>query len=159
MKETDFFTKLHKEGKLLLVEPSEEMKAAYFKKSDSYIISARILLKNNRLEESVSMSYYSMYYSLQALLFKTGIKCENHTAAIMLLGKVFKINPSDIFSAKKERIDKQYYVDFSINEQDAEELISIAQRFNSKILGFADRLNSEDIGKLRQVASQFFNEV
>jgi len=42
-------------------------------------------LKNKKLEEAVSMAYYSMYYSLLALLFRVGIKSENHTASIFLL--------------------------------------------------------------------------
>ncbi|VVB60390.1 HEPN domain protein [uncultured archaeon] len=159
MKETDFFTKLCNESKLILVEPSEEMKSTYFKKSESYMVSARILLDNSRLEESVSMAYYSMYYSLQALLFKTGIKCENHSAAIILLKEVFGLNPSEISSAKKERIDKQYYVTFSVSRKDAEDLISIAQRSNSGILNFLDRLNMEEVRNFRNKAENFLNGV
>ncbi len=150
MRKTGFFTKLHEEGKLQLAEPSEEIKAAYLKKSESYLVSAKLLLDNGRLEESVSMAYYSMYYILLALLFRVGIKCENHSAAIILLKKIFNIDNSEISSAKRERIDKQYYVDFSSVEEEVEELITTAERFNSKILDFIEKLNSEKISEFRK---------
>jgi hypothetical protein len=80
-----FFKRLHKEGVLQLVVPSDEMKTAYLKKSESHLVSARLLLDNDLFEQSVSMAYYSMYYSVMSLFLATGIKCENHTAAIILL--------------------------------------------------------------------------
>jgi len=42
------------------------------------------------------MAYYSMYYSVLALFFATGIKCENHTAAIILLREIFAIDNGDL---------------------------------------------------------------
>ena len=150
MKRPRFFAKLLDEGKLGLVEPSEEMKEAYFRKSESYLISAKLLLDNDRLEESVSMAYYSMYHALLALLFRVGIKCENHSAAIVLLAEIFDVDNSKISSAKKERIDKQYYIDFSITRVEVEELIAAAEGFDAKILDFAARLNSKRIAEFRE---------
>lgn len=150
MRRPRFFAKLLDEGKLALVDPSEEMKEAYFRKSESYLISAKLLLDNDRLEESVSMAYYSMYHALRALLFRVGIKCENHSAAIVLLRKVFDVDNSEISSAKRERIDKQYYIDFSITREEVGELIEAAERFDSKILDFAAKLNSKKISSFRE---------
>ena len=65
------------------------MKTAYRKKAESHLVSARLLLDNDLFEQSVSMAYYSMYYSVMALFFASGIKCENHTAAIVLLKENF----------------------------------------------------------------------
>ncbi|MCX6814716.1 MAG: HEPN domain-containing protein, partial [Candidatus Aenigmarchaeota archaeon] len=73
MAKQGFLVKLAEEGKLGMVEPSEEIKNSYIKKSESYLESARILLERGKLEESVSMAYYSMYHVLTALLFRTGI--------------------------------------------------------------------------------------
>src|SRR3989344_8193376 len=106
MKETNFLIKLKKEGKIELVEPSEEIKDSYIKKSESNLISAKILLENNRFEESVSLTYYSMYNLLLALLFKTGIKSENHSGSIILLKKLFSLENKEILEAKRERLDK-----------------------------------------------------
>jgi len=57
MKKLDFLRKLKQEGKLKLVEPSEEVKQAYLQKSSSFIDSAKLLLKNKKLEEAISLAY------------------------------------------------------------------------------------------------------
>lgn len=146
MKKINFLIKLKEEGKLEIIEPSEEVKQAYIEKSESYLISAKILLDNNRLEEAVSMAYYSMYHILTALLFKTGIKCENHSASIILLKEIFDIDNSDISFAKKERVDKQYYVDFHLTSEEVKDMIKKAEIFHKKLFDFISKLNNEKIG-------------
>ena len=150
MKKINFLNKLKKEGKLELVEVSEEMKESYIEKSESNLISSKILLENNRLEESISLSYYSMYHILTALLFKTGIKSENHSASIILLKDIFDIDNAEIFEAKKERIDKQYYIDLNITKQDTEELVRIAENFNTKLRNFINQLTENQIKEFRE---------
>ena len=150
MKKLDFLKKLKEEGKLKLVEPSEEVKQAYLKKSASYLDSAKLLLKNNKLEEAISMAYYSMYYSLLALLLRVGIKSENHTASIMLLKELFGLDNSEMLKAKKERVDKQYYVDFKIVESDVKNLIKIAENFNAGIFDFLEKMNLSEIERIRE---------
>jgi len=145
-----FLKKLHKEAILQLVAPSEEMKIAYLKKSESHLISARLLLDNDLFEQSVSMAYYSMYYSVLALFFATGIKCENHTATIILLADVFDIDNTDLEYAKTERIDKQYYVTSEPVSDEVVELIRTAEYFNSELLDVIDRLTNEKIEKFRK---------
>src|SRR3989344_6674476 len=143
MKKVNFLTKLMKENKLKLVEPSEKIKDSYIKKSESNIASSKILLNNGRLEESVSLAYYSMYNITTALLFKVGIKCENHTGVIILLKELFNIDNSDITFAKKERIDKQYYTDFYITKNEVGEAIRIAENFNKEVFDFISKLNNQ----------------
>ena len=130
-----FLDKLKKEGKLELVEPSEEMKNSYLEKSLNSFKASDVLLKTGLLEESVSMSYYAMYHSLLALMFKCGIKCENHTGNILLLKVLFgEEELSDIIiKAKEERIDKQYYIDFEITKKEVEEFMAAAQDFTIRI--------------------------
>jgi len=158
MRRTDFLIKIRKEEKLDIVEPNEEVKEAYIKKSESYLASAKILLKNKRLEESVSMAYYSMYYILTALLFKTGIKSENHSTSIILLKELFDINNKNIYYAKKERIDKQYYVDFQITENEVKDLIEKAELFYKELYDFISKLNNESIQKYREKLRKIFAE-
>jgi uncharacterized protein (UPF0332 family) len=145
MKKMDFLIKLAKERKLEIVESSEEIKQSYLEKSESNLASAKILLENNELEESVSLAYYSMYHSLIALLFKTGIKSENHTASIILLKELFEIDNSDIAFAKKERVDKQYYVNFDITKEQVKDAIRKSELFNSKMLNLISKLTNESI--------------
>ncbi len=149
MKKQNFLNKLKKQGKLELVESSEEIKESYIKKSESSLISAKILLENNRLEESIALTYYSMYHILTALLFKTGIKSENHSASIILLKDIFNIENKEILEAKKERIDKQYYVDFYTTKQETKEAIETAEDFNNKIRDFLDKLTNNQIQEFR----------
>ena len=92
-----FLKKLYNDKDLQLVAPNDVVKAAYLKKSESFLASAKLLRDNERFEESVSLTYYSMYYSVLALLFATGIKCENHSATIILLDDIFGIDNSARF--------------------------------------------------------------
>ena len=145
MKSKGFLKLLKKEGKLSIVEPSEEIKDSYLTKSESNLASSKILLENEKLEESISLAYYIMYNILTSLLFKIGIKSTNHSGGIVLLKEIFGIDNSKIEFAKKERIDKQYYADFKITKKDAEDMIKTAEGFNAVLREFIDNLNNEDI--------------
>lgn len=46
MKKQNFLSKLKKEGKLGLVEPSEEIKLSYLQKAENCLKSAKILFQN-----------------------------------------------------------------------------------------------------------------
>jgi uncharacterized protein (UPF0332 family) len=150
MKKRNLSNQLHKEGKLLLVEPSDDIKDAYLKKSESGLSSAKILLEKEKLEESVSLAYYSMYYITLALFLKTGIKCENHSATIILLKRIFGIDNSHISFAKRERVDKQYYVDFHTTKKDVKDLIGITEEYNANIYDFINRLSNDEIEGYRK---------
>ena len=145
-----FLNKLLKEGKLELVEPSEEIQKSYIHKSESNIISSKILLNNNRLEEAVALSYYSMYHFLTALLFKVGIKSENHSASIILLKNLFGIDNKEISFAKKERVDKQYYIDFKITKEEVIESIKKAEIFNNVMNDLISKISNKQISEIRE---------
>jgi len=149
MSRVAFLSKLRKEGKLKLVNPSESVCKSYLAKSDSHLRSAKLLLKNDFIEESIALGYYSMYHSLLALLFRTGIKCENHAAGIILLKTVFDLKNQEISDAKQERIDTQYYVDFSVTKAEVTETLTSAERFNSNLYDFIFRLTRTEIEKYR----------
>ena len=150
MEKIGFLIKLNKEGKLEIVEPSEEVSESYLQKSDSHFESAKILLEKEKLEESVSMAYYGMYHSLLALLFKCGIKCENHAASILLLKELFNENDlaEEISFGKKERIDKQYYTDFDITKLDCEDMIKKSEKFITELKGVIKQLNEEKTSRI-----------
>ncbi|MCK8519634.1 HEPN domain-containing protein [Methanoculleus sp. 7T] len=154
MRKQGFLNKLHREGKIRIVEPSAQVQEAYRKKSESYLASAKILLENGRLEETVSMAYYSMYYMVLALLFTTGIKCENHSGAMILLESLYGIDNTRIAAAKRDRIDKQYYVDFAITAEDVRDSIEEAEEFCADLLDYMERLHQGDISRLREEAAR-----
>ena len=84
-----FLDKLKKEEKLELIDPSEDICDSYSEKSANCLKSAKLLLQNNLYENSISMSYYAIYNIHLALLFRVGIKCENHGGSILLLRLLF----------------------------------------------------------------------
>ena len=145
----ELLNKLERDGKVRIVEPSEEICKSYGGKSVSNMISAKILLENNRLEESVSLIYYSMYNLVLALLFKIGVKSEVHLASIFLLKEVFGLDNNDIIEAKKERIDKQYYTGFKIEKKEVVKGIETAEDFNRNLNGFILGLNNQKIEEFR----------
>jgi len=156
MKKQSFLSKLKNEGKLELVGPSEEICKSYIEKADNCLKSAKLLLQHSLYENSISMSYYTMYNSLTALLFKVGIKCENHSGSIILLKKLF--NTPDLFRiisfAKEERIDNQYYVSSEksivLTKESAEDMVSKAEDFLVKIKLTMTELKNERVEELRE---------
>ncbi|MBU1203536.1 MAG: HEPN domain-containing protein [Nanoarchaeota archaeon] len=155
MKKNNFLSKLKKEEKLELVEPSIEVCSSYLEKADDCLASAKLLYENKLYENSVSMSYYTMYNSLIALLFKLGIKSENHSGSILLLKLLLGKNELfDIVSnAKKERVDKQYYViteGFDITKDSAGVLVLNAGNFLLNIKLVIKKLNNKEIDKIRK---------
>ncbi|PIN87438.1 DNA-binding protein [Candidatus Woesearchaeota archaeon CG10_big_fil_rev_8_21_14_0_10_32_24] len=150
-----FLNKLKKEEKLELVEASEDICDSYSHKSADCLKSAKLLLQNNLYENSIGMSYYAMYNLLLALLFRTGIKCENHGGSILLLKLLFCQNDlyKLISDAKKERIDKQYYVTTEkdeITREIADELLNNAEDFVLKIKVVIENLNNDSIEELKE---------
>lgn len=159
MSDEKFLLGLKAKRRIELVEPSFILKDSYIKKSDSSIESAKILLENKKFEESVVLIYYSMYHMLTALLYLNGIKCENHAGSIILLKDLFNIDNSEISSAKSERVDKQYYTDFSIKAQEVMLAVKDAEQFNAELLDFISRIGNKDVIDYRQRLNNMLNKI
>ena len=154
MKKQNFLNKLKKEVKLEIIDPSEEICSSYLEKANNCLKSTKLLLKNHLYENSVSMAYYTMYNSLTALFFKVGIKCKNHTGLILSFKLLFKKKwLSDTISfAKKERIDKEYYItskeDFILTEEIVKDMFSKAENFLLHMKLLIQQINLEEIEKI-----------
>lgn len=148
MKKINFVCNLIKEDKIKLINPNDEICESYINKSLNSLNAAKLLFEQDLLEESISMSYYSMFHISLGLFFKIGMKCENHNAVIILLKELFEINNSDISFAKKERIDKQYYIDFNVTKEDSEILIDKTKKFRANIYNYINTLNNKRIKEL-----------
>ena len=98
------------------------------------------------------MSYYTMYNSLTALLFRVGIKCENHAGSVILFNKLF--GRTDLFKvisfAKDERIDKQYYVTSILTEESAQDMLAKAEDFLVQLKLIIGKLGMKDIERTRE---------
>ena len=146
----EFLVNLIKQGRLKFVEPNENLSVSYRDKSQSNFESSKILLKNNKLEEAVSLIYYSMYNLVLSLLYKIGIKSENHSASIFLLKEIFEFDNALILEAKRERIDKQYYVGFKISKKELDESLISGENFNRKLRGFISGMGMNEISNYRK---------
>jgi len=157
MKELTFLKKLKRKRIIELVESSEEMKLSYLTKAENCLRSAKILFQSQLYENSTSEAYYCMYNSLLSLLFKVGIKSENHSASIILFDKLFKNKElvKTISWAKDERIDKQYYVEtqqiVKINKESCNEMIIKSENFLVKMKLIISELNNEKINFVRNM--------
>lgn len=163
MNEQDFLIKLEKQGKLKLEEQSKEISDSYIQKANNCLSSAKLLSSNNLYENSIINSYYTMYNSLLSLLYKIGIKSENHTASIILLKELFQEEQlhTIISKAKEERIDKQYYVESkenSLKSESAQELVKQAEDFLLEIKLITGSLNNEQIDNFRKKFKELFGD-
>jgi uncharacterized protein (UPF0332 family) len=151
-----FLTKLKQEGTLELVEPSRNISQAYHIKAQNCLRAAKILSKERLYENAVSQGYYAMYNAIQSCLFLSGIKCENHTASILLLNYLF--GKSDlqrtIAKAKQERIDKDYYMTGAQNEpitaEIAMRMIKDAEHVITSLQLLKEGLDEKSISKARE---------
>lgn len=156
MKELTFLKKLKRKRIIELVESSEEMKLSYLIKAENCLKSSKILFQSQLYENSTSEAYYCMYNSLLSLLFKIGIRSENHSASIILFDKLFgnKELVKIISWAKGERIDKQYYVEtqqiVTVTKESCNEIIIKAEDFLVKIKLLISELNKEKISSVRK---------
>lgn len=151
----NFLDRLKEEKVLEIVESSEEISKSYLIKSENCLRVAKLAFNAGIYENAVSEAYYSIYNAAQTLFFKCGIKCENHSAAVILIRKLFGLEDLYlIFSDfKQDRIDNQYYVTGTSNEaatkENCEERIKVAQKFNAKLRAYMEHLNLEDIKRIR----------
>ncbi len=156
MKRINFLSRLAKEGKIQIVEPSEHIKEAYLRRSNESLSSAKALLKIGNLNDAVAIAYYAMYHALLAALFRVGIKSESHAASIILLKEVFGYDNGTISKAKKERVDKQYYVDFSVNKEEVHTAIVAAEEFIGDMHNVIATLNENAIKGYNRKAESLF---
>ncbi len=154
MKKTRFLKELIEKNSLKISRPNKQISNTYGKKSENSLKASKILLENNLIEESVTMSYYSMYHKATCLLRYCGIKCENHKATIILLTDLFKIETKLLQHAKDKRILNQYKTDFSSEKHDAVKLIKQTEEFIAKIDFYIDLLTSEDLKDLIEILKE-----
>lgn len=155
MTKSNFLHKLKAEESLTLVEPSEEISQSYLIKSEKCLQVAKLAYDAGIYENAISEAYYSIYDTVMSLFFKCGIKCENHSGAVILIKELFNLEELHlIFSDfKKDRIDNQYYIPVlntePINKEKCHEKIKIAQQFNLELRAYALRITNKEINTLR----------
>jgi uncharacterized protein (UPF0332 family) len=137
---------------IMLVEPSDNLAAAYLKKSEDAMEAMHSVASH---DWKVSAGYYSLYFSLYSVLMKIGIKSENHACTIEimqhLLTDFFTRDECDLLEkARRARVESQYYTTSDVSDVFAETLAKQAPHFLVKCRGIVDRLDTKQIGKLRE---------
>ena len=156
MKKLNFLDRLKSEGNLELVEPSDDISKSYIVKSEKCSHAAKLIFNAGIYENAISEAYYSIYNMATSLFYKCGIKCQNHSASVILIKNLFNLkNLHEIFfEFKKDRIDNQYYTPITNNEpitkEKCEEQLRIAQKFNRELRAYMETLTIEDINKIRK---------
>ncbi|MCK5282094.1 MAG: HEPN domain-containing protein [Nanoarchaeota archaeon] len=137
---------------LELIKPNEDLTKAYLKKAENSLRAAATLKDNKDWE--ISSSYYTMYFSLYAILMKIGIKCEIHSCTISFmhhfLNKYFTDEEIELIEkSQKARIDTQYYSDRNISDELYKRMINNTALFLAKCKEILNKINEDSIQKIR----------
>jgi len=140
-----------KKGGLSMAEPNQNLANAYTKKAEEALesMSAKIVK-----DWKISTAYYTLYFSLYAIMMRIGIKCEIHSCTIefakQFLGDYFNDEEIGFLAdSLKARIDSQYYVDRTVPDEQYREMIRTAPRFLAKCKDILIKMNEKSIKEVR----------
>jgi len=141
-----------KKDGLSLVEPNSNLAEAYIKKAEEALESMQVnIIKDWR----ISTAYYTIYFSLYALLIRIGVKCEIHSCTIefakQFLKEYFSEEELDfIEDSLKARIDSQYYIDRTVPDFQYKKIIRLAPGFLVKCKSILLKLNEKKIDEVKK---------
>lgn len=136
------------------VESSENLVKAYLKMAEDSMGTMN-REKDKNIVFGVSACYYSMYYSLYAVLQIVGIKCEIHSCSIDFMREVLR-DYYDVGDVKlielafSVRNDLQYYVNRAVRKEDIERILSGAYDFYVKSRDIVAGLTEKKIKEIRR---------
>ncbi|MDP3919162.1 MAG: HEPN domain-containing protein [Nanoarchaeota archaeon] len=140
---------LAKENRMKNIKPNEKLSEEHINKAKHNLRAADYNIKGGFSDWGVSQSYYAMYHSLLAVLFKLGYESKNHECTINAVeylieeGKI-DFDLKDIAfirtteqmtskDAKSLREEFQYGTETTVNEKLLKELLENAKRVVEKI--------------------------
>lgn len=125
---------------------SQELQALIryrLEQADESLASARLLLDNHRLKDSVNRAYYAMFYPTLALLASRGKRPSKHTGVLSLFDSEFvKSGQFDkeysvwLHRAFDLRQDSDYREMFSVSREGAQETVKQAESFVAQAKSF-----------------------
>ncbi len=142
---------LKKYNGIQIIEENENLKEAYLIKAKQSFESMQNEISN---EWKISKAYYTLYYSVYAILMKIGIKCEIHSCTIEFL-KLFlikKFNFEDIKLLENSfelRNKVQYYICNDLDLKDYEKLFDKIFQFYVKCKEIANNLTQKEIIEIK----------
>lgn len=143
--------KSNQKNGISLVEPNPNLSQAYLKKAEDALESMRI---NTIKDWKISTAYYTLYFSLYAILVRTGIKCEIHSCTLEFAKQFLQdyFSPEDIEFLKnslKARIDAQYYVNRNVPDKQFNEMVKKAPEFFVRSKSIIEKLDEKKINEIR----------
>ena len=135
---------LAKENRMKKIKPNDQLSDEHINKAKHNLRAADYNIKGGFSDWSVSQSYYAMYHSLLAVLFRLGYESKNHECTINAVeyliddGKI-DLDLKDIAfirtteqmtskDAKSLREEFQYGTETTVNEKLLKELLENAKR-------------------------------
>jgi len=146
-------------GGLKLIEPSQDISDGYLKMAkDSLDVMNRE--KDKSLVFGVSAGYYSLYYSLYAVMQKMGVKSEIHSCSIAFMKSFLKefYDFSDVELMELSfnlRNTLQYYVGRNVSQDKVILLWKSAYGFYVKSRDIVMGLSEKEVNEIRE---RFENE-
>ena len=145
---------LKKERGISLISPNENLAKAYVAKAKEAAEVMRALQEKSP-SWAMSACYYSMYYSLYAIMIKMGIKSEIHSCSITFMRYALKeyFDESDVKvleRAFEARIDHQYYVRKIPKAEKLDELFENAILFYEKSQDVLSKIDERFINSVRK---------
>jgi uncharacterized protein (UPF0332 family) len=138
---------------IALVDPNDNLASAYLKKAENALDAMHSV---NPKEWKISTGYYSLYFSLYAVLMKIGIHSENHICSLEVMRELLKeyftnAEVEMIDRARRSRIDCQYYTSGDVPDVLLAAMITDVPRFLVRCRTIANQLTSDDIAAIRDV--------
>ena len=139
-----------KEG-LSLIEPNSDLASAYVKKAEEALESMRV---NIIKDWKISTAYYTIYFSLYAVLMKLGVKCEIHSCTIefakRFLNEFFEESELNLTEdSLKARVDSQYYIDRTVPDEQYNKMIQKVPEFLVRCKSVIIKLNEKKVNEIR----------
>ena len=136
-----------------IVEPNDNLAFGYLKMAEE-ALGTMNREKNYNFLFAISACYYSMYYSLYAVLRKIGVKCEIHSCTLefmkIALSKFYSLEDIKIIKmAFNSRDIAQYHPDKIIAKEDSNFIIEKAPFFFNKSKEILAKLNEKDIKEIK----------
>ena len=141
-----------------IVEPSDNLAFGYIKMAED-ALGTMSRERYYNLMFAISACYYSMYYSLYAVLRKIGIKCEIHSCTlefmkVVLSGFYSAEDMKTIRTAFSSRDIAQYHPDKIVTKEDSDFIMARAPLFLGKSKEILAKLNERDIEDIRKKMQQ-----
>jgi uncharacterized protein (UPF0332 family) len=138
-------------GGIESIEPNGNLADAYVKKAEEALESLALIKAR---DWKISTAYYSMYFSLYAVLIRIGVKCEIHKCTIAFMKKHLRefFDKDDVKLLEvslKSRIEAQYYVNRGISDETFEEMVRNAPAFLVKCKSVLMKIDEKTITKIR----------